>query len=310
MPQRAVFFGTPDWAVPSLERLSASDIEVAGVVTNPDRPAGRGYEMQASPVKAAAEKEGLPVWQPEKARDPELMERLQELQPDVCVVVAYGKILPAALLEVPRRGFVNVHFSLLPAYRGAAPVQRAVMDGLSETGVSIMVLTEGMDEGPVLAGRPEPIGPEDTAGTVGERLAVVGADLLVPTLDAYLSGELEPVAQEHEAATYAPKLSTDEARIEWTEPAVTIASKIRGLQPAPGAWTMLGDARLKIHKAVPVEGEHLAAGSLRTDPEALVAGTGDGNLAILEAQLAGKKKMSGLEIARGLRPTSDLRLGG
>ena len=280
------------------------------MVTNPDRPAGRGYEMQASPIKVAAEKSGLPVWQPEKARDPELIERLREIEPDLCVVVAYGKILPAALLEVPRLGFVNVHFSLLPAYRGAAPVQRAVMDGLTETGVSIMVLSEGMDEGPVLARRAETIHADDTAGTVGERLAKVGAELLIPTLEAYLAGDLTPEDQDHDAATYAPKLNTDEARIDWTESAAAIAAKIRGLQPAPGAWTTLGDVRLKIQKAAPAGGEPLDPGALRVDPEALVAGTGDGNLALLEAQLAGKKRMAGLEIARGLRQTDDLRLGG
>ena len=279
-------------------------------MTNPDRPAGRGYELQAPPVKQAAEAAGLPVWQPEKARDPALSDRLSGLEADVCVVVAYGKILPASLLEIPRMGFVNVHFSLLPAYRGAAPVQRAVMDGLAETGVSIMVLTEGMDEGPVLARRTEPISLEDTAGSVGERLAVVGAELLVPTLEGYLAGEIEPTEQDHEAATYAPKLSTDEARIDWTDPARVISAKIRGLQPAPGAWTTLDGARLKIQRTAPIGGDRLPAGTLSIESDALVAGTGDGNLAILEAQLAGKKRMPGPEIARGLRRTGDLRLGG
>lgn len=310
MPGRTVFFGTPDWAVPSLERLLASELEVTGVVTNPDRPAGRGYELQPSPVKVAAQGRGLAVWQPEKARDSELLRRLEELAPDLCVVVAYGKILPAALLEVPRLGFVNVHFSLLPAYRGAAPVQRAVMDGLSETGVSIMVLTEGMDEGPVLARRAEPIGPDDTAGSVGERLAVAGADLLVPTLEAYLAGELAPSEQDHAAATYAPKLSTEEAQIDWNQPSSVISAKIRGLQPAPGAWTTLGGTRLKIQRAVPVGGEALPPGFLRVEPEALKVGSGDGNLVIVEAQLAGKRRMAGIEIARGLRPDGDLSLGG
>ena len=310
MPGRVVFFGTPAWAVPSLESLVDNGFDVPAVVTNPDRPAGRGYAVQASPVKEIALERGLPVWQPEKARDPQLQQDLAALSPDVCVVVAYGKILLASLLEVPSKGFVNVHFSLLPRYRGAAPVQRAVMDGDEETGVSIMVLTEGMDEGPVLSVRTEPIAPEDTAGSLGERLAVAGASLLSETLEQYLAGSLQPVEQDHSAATYAPKLSTDEARIDWGEPAPVIRNKVRGLQPAPGAWTTLDGVRLKLQQVSPAGGEDLPAGVLRVQDDTLLAGTGRGNLVIDEAQLAGKRRMPGVEIARGLRLTTDTRLGG
>ena len=286
------------------------DFDLTAVVTNPDRPAGRGYEMQASPIKEAALAHGLPVWQPAKARDPEFQQQLQQAEPDVCVVVAYGKILPGSLLVVPRFGFVNVHFSLLPEYRGAAPVQRAVMDGRDETGVSIMVLTEGMDEGPVLATRAEKIADDDTAGSVGERLAVTGAELLTDTLAAYLAGDLQPKEQDHEKATYAPKLSTEEAQIDWTESAQQIRDKVRGLQPTPGAWTTLDGARLKIHQVVPSQSASLAPGRVRVDAENFLVGTGAGDLVIAEAQMAGKRRMPGIEVARGLRLDGVVSLGG
>ena len=266
--------------------------------------------MQASPVKEAALAHGLPVWQPAKTRAPEFHQTLHDAEPDVCVVVAYGKILPAALLEVPRFGFVNVHFSLLPDYRGAAPVQRAVMDGRAETGVSIMVLTEGMDEGPVLATRSEEITSDDTAGSVGERLAVTGAELLTETLGAYLAGDLRPEEQDHEKATYAPKLSTEEAQIDWSDKASSISNKVRGLQPAPGAWTTLDGARLKVHQVVPAESSSLPPGGVRLDAGSFLVGTGDGDLVIAEAQMAGKRRMPGIDVARGLRLDGDVSLGG
>jgi methionyl-tRNA formyltransferase len=303
-----VFFGTPAWAVPSLERLLQSDVEVAAVVTNPDRPAGRGMELRASPVKEAALQAGLRVLQPERARDPELMEELERLDPDVATVVAYGKILPVPLLEVPARGFVNVHFSLLPLYRGAAPVQRAVMDGRSETGVSIMVLTEGMDEGPVLARKTVPIGVDDTAGSVGEKLSLVGADLLVETLPAYIRGAIEPEPQQDVAASYAPKIGTDEARIDWTLPADRIRDHVRGLNPVPGAWTALDDARLKVWGVEPSSEPGLAPGAVRVK-DGLHVGTGDEALRLSDVQLQGKRRMGGDELARGLRvgPATYLR---
>lgn len=297
---RTVFFGTPEWAVPSLRSLLASDVEVAAVVTNPDRPAGRGMKLQPSPVKRVAVEAGLRVLQPSSARGPELAEALAALAPDVAVVVAYGRILPGALLEIPPLGFVNVHFSVLPAYRGAAPVQRAVMDGLGETGVSIMALTEGMDEGPVLATETTPIGPDETAGEVGDRLAEIGARLLVASLAAYGAGELRPVPQDDARATYAPKVTPEEARLDWDAPAGTIANKVRALNPAPGAWTMLGTERVKVWRARPSGPQGLAPGELRAG-DALYAGAGTGAVSIEEAQVAGKKRLSGLEMARGLR---------
>ncbi len=297
---RTVFFGTPSWAVPSLEALLASDVEVVAVVTNPDRPAGRRLAPQAPPVKLQALEAGIEVLQPERAREPRLAERLEALGIDVATVVAYGKILPASLLRVPPLGFVNVHFSLLPAYRGAAPVQHALLDGATETGVSIMLLTEGMDEGPLLATERVAIDPRDTGGSLGERLARVGARLLVPVLKDYAVGRIVPQPQDERYATYAPKITEEDARIDWTKPAAAIRNLVRACNPSPGAWTTLGDRRLKVYAAEETPGDALPPGELVADRE-LVAGTGDGTLRLEEVQLAGRRRMKGPELARGLR---------
>jgi methionyl-tRNA formyltransferase len=289
--------------VPSLEALIASSAEVVAVVTNPDRPAGRGMELQASPVKALARRAGLDVLQPPKARDPDFHEAVKALDPDVAVVVAYGKILPRALLEIPPLGFVNVHFSLLPAYRGAAPVQHALIDGAETTGVSIMVLTEGMDEGPVLATEEVSVEPSDNAGTLGQRMANVGARLLVPTLEAYASGELTPIEQDHSVATYASKLDTEAARLDWSRPAETIRNLVRAFNPEPGAWTTLSGTRLKVLGVDHATSPELSPGELRATDVALLVGCGDGALVLDEVQLAGKTRMRGGELARGLRLT-------
>jgi methionyl-tRNA formyltransferase len=258
-------------------------------------------DLRPPPVKRVAVDAGIDVLQPDKARDPALHEALRRIAPDVAIVVAYGKILPPGLLAVPGEGFVNVHFSLLPAYRGAAPVPRAIIDGCSETGVSIMVLTEGMDEGPVLATERVPIAPRETAGELGDRLARVGADLLVPTVRAYLAGDLRPVEQDHDAATYAPKIAPDEARIDWAASEIDIDRVVRGLDPTPGAWTMLGDARVKVYAVEPLPAEAgMDPGELRVD-DGLVVGTGGSPLRVLDAQVAGRRRMSGAELARGLR---------
>ena len=264
-------------------------------------------EPRPSEVKVAADAHGVPVLQPEKARDPDFHDRLRAIAPDCCVVVAYGKILPASLLAIPPLGFVNIHFSLLPAYRGAAPVQRALMDGVTETGVSIMVLTESMDEGPVLATASIPVGEDDTAGEVGDRLAEVGAGLLVETLDAYAAGSIKPVEQDHESATYAPKITNEETRIDWTQPTERIRNLVRALNPVPGAWTTLGEARLKVYAVAPDAGADLEPGELQAG-DGLIVGTGDGAVALLEVQPAGKRRMSGDEFARGLRDVSAMRL--
>ena len=269
-------------------------------MTNPDRPAGRKLVLQPSPVKQAALAAGLDIAQPATARDETLHERLTRSDVDVATVVAYGKILPGSLLAVPRLGFVNLHFSLLPAYRGAAPVQRALMDGVEETGITIIVLTEEMDAGPVLDSLTTPVGPDETAGELGERLADDGAGLLVRTLERYVSGEIEPRPQDHARATYAPKISPDEARIDWSRTAQEIHNHVRALNPAPGAWTTFRDARLRVLAVRPGAGDG-TPGKLVEGGD-LVVGAGAGVVALAEVQMAGKRRMSGAELARGLRP--------
>lgn len=264
-------------------------------------------ELRPSPVKVRALAAGVEVLQPEKARDEGFHRRLSELAPDVATVVAYGKILPAALLEIPTLGFVNVHFSLLPLYRGAAPVQRAVMDGRAETGVSIMVLTEGMDEGPVLARLSTTIGPDETAGSVGERLAVSGGPLLVDALRGYASGEIVPEPQDPDLATYAPKITTTEARIDWARARRTMADHVRGLNPVPGAWAELDGKRLKVWRVEPVSRTDLEPGLVDLS-EGFTVGAGDGAVELTDVQLQGKKRMSGAELARGLRLAGGARL--
>lgn len=272
-------------------------------MTNPDRPAGRSMEVVPSSVKQRAEEIGLAVLQPRRASDTDLAAALERIAPDIAVVVAYGQILPGPLLTIPRLGFVNLHFSLLPEYRGAAPVQQALIDGRSETGVSVMVISEGLDEGPVLASREEPIRASDTAGTLGERLAAGGAGLLAGALPAYASGALEPVEQDHERATYAPKLTPARARISWVEPRARICNLVRGTNPVPGAWTTLRGQRLKIHvvECAGDEAPALRPGGLAFT-QLLHAGAGDGTLVVRSAQMAGKRPMSGAALARGLRP--------
>lgn len=295
--------------MPSLHALVVSDIEVVGVVTNPDRPAGRGMELRPSPVKEAAVRAGIEIRQPEKARDPELTGWLRGTEADVATVVAYGKILPASLLSIPRLGFVNVHFSLLPKYRGAAPVQRALIEGETETGVSIMVLTEGMDEGPVLATEAIAVGPDDTAGAVGDRLAEVGARLLVTALTGYGEGTLRPIDQDHAAATYASKITPEDAHVDWNAHSKQIRDLVRGCNPIPGAWTALNGRRVKVHRVRPADGlASLPPGEARA-AGGLFAGTRDVPLELLEVQMEGRRRMTGAELARGLRLASGSRFG-
>ncbi len=287
--------------------MLASDVDVTAVITNPDRPAGRRMALTPPPVKSEAEAAGVLVLQPPKARDPELLDRLRQLAPDVAIVVAYGSLLPAELLAVPPLGFVNLHFSLLPAYRGAAPVQRALMDGCRVSGVSIMILTAGMDEGPVLARREVTVEDEDTAGTLGRRMAEIGAGLLVDTIHGYAAGRIVPEEQDHEAATYAPKITDEEARVDWSLPADRIVNLVRALNPDPGAWSTFRETRLKLWFAGPVQDTNLEPGELDAS-RTLVVGAGEGAIEIVEAQLAGKRRMSGAELARGLRVRAGERL--
>ncbi|MEM7528087.1 MAG: methionyl-tRNA formyltransferase [Pseudomonadota bacterium] len=243
---RLVFMGTPAFAVPVLEAVAGAGHEIAAVYTQPARPAGRGKALRPSPVAEAAALRGLPIETPERFRDAGVIDGLRTHAPEIAVVVAYGQILPQAALDVPPLGCLNAHASLLPRWRGAAPIQRAIMAGDAETGVCIMRMERGLDTGPVLARRSTPIGAEDTAGSLHDRLATLSAKLMVETLERVAAGETTPEPQSETGVTYAAKIEKAEARIDWARPAAEISAKIRGLSPFPGAWTTMGGERIKI----------------------------------------------------------------
>jgi len=301
---RVVFFGTPEPGAVALEELLASRHDVAAVVTQPDRPRGRSGRRQAPPVKERALAAGLPVMQPGSPREDGFARELAAFEPQVCAVVAYGHILPPDVLAVPTRGFVNVHFSLLPRYRGAAPVQRALIAGESETGVTTFLLEPTLDTGPILAVAREAIRPEDTAGSLMDRLARAGARLLVETLDGIEAGTQQPKRQDSSGATPAPKVRPEEGEIDWRKPAGVIANLVRGLNPAPGAYTTFRGKRLKLWRASPT-GEAAAAppGTL-VDLGSGRAGvvTGSGVLELGEVQLEGGRRMDAASFSRGHRP--------
>ncbi|MGI8426914.1 MAG: methionyl-tRNA formyltransferase [Actinomycetota bacterium] len=319
---KVAFFGTPHAAVPSLLKLNASRHEVVCVVTAPDRPQGRGMNLDAPPVKKAAQQCGLPVMQTPTLKSPEIQEQLAGLGADLFVVVAFGFILPRQVLETPKFGCINVHFSLLPYFRGAAPVQWALIQGHATTGITIMQLDEGMDTGPMLARLEDAIFPEDNTETVEARLADLGADMLVTVVDQIEDGQASPEAQDDSLATYASKISTEAAHIDWSEPAETIFNKVRGLTPRPGAWGMLHRKRLKIWKVSYLDsdfgGDACAAGddsspNAAKAPEGapgtievikghLLVRTATGWLSLDEVQPEGKARMAAADFVRGYRP--------
>jgi methionyl-tRNA formyltransferase len=301
---RVVYLGTPAAAVPPLAALLASAHEVVAVVTRPDRPRDRrGGTPQPSPVKQAALAAGLPVLAPPGGRDPELPGRLAALGADIGVACAFGYLLPDPVLAAFPRGIVNLHFSLLPAYRGAAPVQRALLDGIEVTGVTTFVIDAGMDTGPMLLAAEVPVREGEDAGALTMRLAEVGARLTVETLDALEAGQVTPRPQPAEGATLAPKVTAEEARLDFTRPAGRLADAVRAFTPAPGAWTTHRGRRLKITRAtVDTEGAALEPGRLAVGPGGrLLAGTGDGALELVEVRPEGRRAMSGAEFARGAR---------
>ena len=308
---RVVFFGTPEPAALALDTLLASDHDVIVAVTQPDRPRGRSGKAVAPPVKERALAAGLPVLQPESPRGVGFAETLVGYDPDVGAVVAYGHLLPTDVLAVPKKGFVNVHFSLLPRYRGAAPVQRALMAGETETGVTTFLLEPTFDSGPILMVAREPIAPADTAGDLMGRLAPLGAELLVRTLDGLAAGTLKPQQQDDALATPAPKVKPEEGAIDWARPATELADLVRGLNPAPGAFTALKGRRLKVWRATPVQGSTGGAPGAVVDlgKDRLAVGTGDGLLELLEVQLEGSKRLNADEFLRGHRPAPGEMLG-
>jgi methionyl-tRNA formyltransferase len=247
-----VFFGTPAFAVPSLEALIASRHQVVAVVSQPDRPRGRGQQLQATPTKAVAQSHGIPVLQPAKIRDEAFLQQIRDLHADLGVVVAFGRILPDALLAIPRLGMINVHASVLPRYRGAAPIQRAVLAGDAETGVTIMRVEAELDAGPTFAGETVPIPPDATSGEMEIVLATLGAAALLPVVDAMAEGRATETPQDHARATHAAKITKEEGAIDWTAPATVVHNRVRGLQPWPLAWTRLGRDRLVLRRTRPL----------------------------------------------------------
>lgn len=305
---RVVFFGTPDVAARSLERLLASSHEVAGVVTQPDKPRGRHGTPQPPPVKHVALEAGIPVLQPATPKQEGFAGELQALAPDACAVVAYGHLLPPAVLAVPPKGTVNVHFSLLPRYRGAAPVQRALMAGETETGVSVFVLEPTLDTGPVIEQVRVAIEADDTTGALLERLTPVGADALVRVLDALEAGAAVPHEQLDAEATPAPKIRPEEEQIDWTRPAKDIVNLVRALSPNPGAYTWFRGKRVKVWRAEPAAGTG-EPGAVLNPGESFVIATGDRAVRPLELQPDGKRRMPASELARGWRLAGGDRFG-
>lgn len=301
---RVVFAGTPEPAVPSLQALLDSHHDVIAVVTRPDAPSGRGRTLTASPIAELAARHGIETLKPAKPSEPEFMARLRELAPDCCPVVAYGALIPQSVLDIPRIGWINLHFSLLPAWRGAAPVQHAIKAGDEITGATTFLLEAGMDTGPVFGHITDAIGPHDTSGDLLQRLSVTGAELLVRTLDGIESGELVAVPQVEEGVSLAPKVLVDDAKVDWTHPALAIDRLIRSCTPAPGAWTTFRDERLKLG-AVTLEAEvtDLAPGQLRVSKQAVLVGTGSCAVALGQVQPIGKKPMGWKDWVNGARPT-------
>jgi len=297
---RVVFMGTPSFAVPTLEGL-AEVYQVVAVVTQPDRPSGRGRRLQPPPVKQAAQRLALPVWQPRTLRAPEAATRLRELAPEVVVVAAFGHILRPEVLAVPPHGCVNVHASLLPRYRGAEPVAAAILAGEEETGITIMLMDEGMDTGPILAQRSIPIAPDDTRVSLTEKLARLGAELLLEVLPRWLRGEIVPRPQDETLASYAPPLRKKDGEIDWSRPAVALERMARAYHPWPGAYTSWRGRRLKVLRARPLPWPQGEVGRVVETPEGAAVVAGEGALLLEEVQLAGRRAMPVADFLRGQR---------
>lgn len=296
---RIVFFGTPEFAVASLRALLRDGFEVAGVVTQPDKPQGRSRSaLVAPPVKRLAQSAGLPVLQPLRPVGDLFLASLRRLEADLGVVVAYGHILKPEVLEAPPRGMLNVHASLLPRFRGAAPIQHAILAGESETGISIMQVEAGLDSGPVLHRVATPIAAGETAGALAARLAELGAEALVDTLSLVSAGLARPEPQNHEAATYAPKIDREVARMDWGRDAAALARQVRAFDPTPGAWSLLDEAPVKLFGGEPADGAGLP-GTVLAAGERLLVASGQGALAVREVQPAGRSRMPVEAWARG-----------
>lgn len=298
---RIVFAATPDVALPTLEVLLASDHEVVAVLTRPDAPAGRGRRMTPSVVAEHARAHGIPVLMPASLADPDAQTELAGLRADVGVVVAFGALIPAPVLAIPSHGWVNLHFSLLPAWRGAAPVQHAIWNGDELTGVTVFQLDEGMDTGPMYAHRVYPLAPTQTAGDVLTELAGLGADVVREVVDSIAAGTARAIPQPQEGASRAPRITVDQARIQWTAASAAIDRQVRACTPHPGAWTTIEGVRVRIGPVQAASDTHLAPGHVQASDAAICIGTGDGHVVLGWVQPAGKARMSAADWWRGLR---------
>lgn len=311
---RIIFMGTPELAATSLAALLREPaFAIVAVVTQPDRPKGRDLQLQPSPVKQLALRAGLPVLQPVKAREENFVAALKALQPDLIAVAAFGQILPKNLLELPRLGCLNVHTSLLPKYRGASPIQSAILNGENETGVTIMQMDVGLDTGAILTQRPTPIHPEDNAATLHDRLALLGAELLVETIPAYAAGKIQPQPQAHELATHVAKIKKEDGRIDWTQPAPAIWNRIRAFTPWPGAFTFLPaqpqPLLLKLWQAEVVVARGVVGEVLSADKSGIIIACGEGALRVTSLQREGGRRLSAAEFLAGHPLKSGVRLG-
>ncbi len=290
-PWRIVFMGTPEFACPTLSALLAGPDRVVGVVCQPDRPRARGLALAPPPVKTLAIAHGVPVLQPLKVRGPDFLAALRELAPDLVVVAAYGRILPRAVLDLPPRGSLNVHASILPRHRGAAPIQHAILAGDAETGITIVAMSEEMDAGDVLLVRRTPIRSDDTGGTLGDRLAQLGATALTDAIAGLRDGSIRPVPQPPDGITFAPRIERDHTRLDWTRPASALERAVRAFAPEPGAFTTFEGAPLKVFRAVLRPGAGPPGTVVDAATDGLVVAAGDGTLALVEVQPPGKRRM-------------------
>jgi methionyl-tRNA formyltransferase len=307
---RVVFAGTPEVALPSLRAIAASDHELVGVVTRPDAPSGRGRRLVASPVAQLAEELGVPVLKPDHPKDADFQEELRALAPDCCPVVAYGAMLPQSALDIPERGWVNLHFSILPAWRGAAPVQRALWAGDEFSGATTFRIVKALDAGPTYGVVTERVRPTDTAGELLARLAEAGAPLLVATLDGIEEGSLQARPQPEDGVSIAPKVLVEDAEVRWSDPALAIDRQVRGCTPAPGAWTVFQGERFKLGPVRPdPEAEQVEPGLLVVGRSSVHVGTGTVPVRLGEVKAAGKKQMAAADWARGVRVESGTRFG-
>ncbi|BAJ64108.1 methionyl-tRNA formyltransferase [Anaerolinea thermophila UNI-1] len=304
MLPKVVFMGSPEFALPTLKAL-AEHYPVVGVVTQPDRPAGRGNMLTPPPVKVLAQQLGIEVFQPEKLRNPEAMEKLRTWSPDLIVVAAFGQILRQAVLDLPQFGCINVHASLLPRWRGASPIQAAILHGDIVTGVTIMKMDAGIDTGPILAQREVAIQPDDTAGSLSDRLAEEGANLLIEVLPEYLTGRLHPKPQPEEGATYAKMLTKEEGHLNFEESVHQLVNRVRAYHPWPSAYTFWNGQMLKIHRAQAVQDSQATLGKRKVIEGYPAIGASDGWLVLLEVQPAGKRAMDGKDFLRGARSWSE-----